>query len=103
MVLKSCSRTDSGGARYGARKADMSKSLRITRRELAMAAAGIASAEQNEKPEYSGALDGATSRVNLDSFDPVRWTLERHSSATLAMTFKAKTRGQAQEWQRVLR
>jgi dienelactone hydrolase len=68
-----------------------------------MAAAGIASAEQNEKPEYSGALDGTAGRVNLDSFDPVRWTLERHSSATLGLTFKAKTRGQAQEWQRVLR
>jgi hypothetical protein len=81
----------------------MSKPRRITRRELAMAAAGIASAEQNEKPEYSGALDGTAGRVNLDSFDPVRWTLERHSSATLGLTFKAKTRGQAQEWQRVLR
>lgn len=81
----------------------MSKSLRITRRELALAAAGIASAEQSGKPPYSGALDGESGHVNLDSFDPVRWTSERHSSAPLRLAFKAKTRGQAEEWQRTLR
>jgi dienelactone hydrolase len=97
------SRGDSGGGRQTGRNGDMSKPLRITRRELAMTAAGIASAEQNDKSEYSGALDGVIGQINLDSFDPVRWTLERHSSAPMRLTFKGKTRRQAEEWQRALR
>jgi dienelactone hydrolase len=77
--------------------------IRITRRELALAAAGMAAAQQNGKPEYGGALDGMAGRVDLESFDPVRWTLQRHSSAPLRLTFQAKTRNQAEQWQRALR
>lgn len=75
----------------------------ITRRELALAAAGIASAQKTSVPEYGGALDGMAGRVDLESFDPVRWTLERHSSAPLRLTFKATTRERAEAWQRELR
>jgi dienelactone hydrolase len=75
--------------------------LRISRRELALAAAGIASAQQAANSNYTGALDGTT--VDPASFDPVRWTLQRHSSAPLRLTFRAKTRHQAEAWQRALR
>ena len=81
----------------------MSKRLLISRRALALAAAGIASAEQIAKPDYSGALDGVDARVNLGSFDPVHWTLERHTLAPLRMTFQAQTHSQAEVWQRTLR
>jgi dienelactone hydrolase len=84
---------------------------RISRRELALAVAGIASAEQSgiasaeqgDKREYGGALDGMAGRVDLESFDPVHWTMQRHSSAPLRLTFKAKTRNEADVWQRALR
>jgi len=77
--------------------------IQITRRELALAAAGMASAQQSDKREYGGALDGMAGRVDLESFDPVRWTLQRHSAAPLRLTFRAKTRTQAEQWQRALR
>jgi dienelactone hydrolase len=77
--------------------------IRITRRELALAAAGMASAQQSDKREYGGALDGMADRVDLESFDPVRWTLQRHSAAPLRLTFQAQTRNQAEQWQRALR
>ncbi len=84
---------------------------RISRRELALAVAGIASAEQagiasaeqSDKREYGGALEGMATRVDLESFDPVRWTMQRHSSAPLRLTFNAKTRNEAEVWQRALR
>ena len=84
---------------------------RISRRELALAVAGvasaeqagIASAEQSDKAEYDGALEGMSGRVDLESFDPVHWTMQRHSSAPLRLTFKAKTRTEADVWQKALR
>jgi len=68
-----------------------------------LAAAGMASAQQSDKREYGGALDGMADRVDLESFDPVRWTLQRHSAAPLRLTFQAQTRNQAEQWQRALR
>lgn len=67
--------------------------IRITRRELALAAAGIASADQIDTSDHGG--------VDAESFDPVRWTLQR--PAPLRLTFRAKTRHQAEAWQRALR
>src|SRR5579872_6079586 len=75
---------------------------RISRRHLAtLAAAGIASAQQSPLPDYAGPLEGAP--VDPNSFDPVQWTMQRHSTAPLRLTFRAKTRTQAEVWQRALR
>ncbi len=75
---------------------------RISRRELALAAAGIATAAaQESERSYGGALEGAS--VDAKAFDPVAWTLQRHDSAPLKLTFKATTRKQAEAWQKQLR
>jgi dienelactone hydrolase len=85
--------------------------LRITRRELALAAAATASAaraqsrnnQSSQKPAYPGALDGFENQVDLETFDPVRWTMQRHDSARLKLSFRAATRAQAEAWQKDLR
>src|SRR5277367_2792900 len=86
--------------------------IRITRRELALAAAaGAASAAQSQrdnnstpaKPSYGGALDGVENQVDLEAFDPVHWTTQRHDSAPLKLSFRATARGQAEAWQKSLR
>jgi len=94
--------------------------IRITRRELALAAAGAASAARGQSPNpaapnhqtnnqasqkfaYAGALDGLENQVDLETFDPVRWTLQRHDSAPLRLSFRATTRPQAEAWQKELR
>jgi len=78
-------------------------SIRMTRRELALAAAagmGSASAQEAEKT-YGGALEGAN--VDAKTFDPVAWTMQRHDSAPLKLTFKATSRKQTEAWQKQLR
>ena len=84
--------------------------IRITRRQLALAAAGAASAAsapQNSPNQdsisYGGALEGFDAKVDAKSFDPVLWTLNRHDSAPLKLTFRATTRKQAEAWQKTLR
>ena len=64
--------------------------MRITRRQLGLAVAGIAAAQQS-------------SSQSDDRFDPVRWTMQRHSAAPLRLTFRARTKSQAAAWQRSLR
>ncbi len=76
----------------------------MTRRQLALLAAGAAGATRaGAQAKYTGALDGFEDRVNMTSFDPVRFTLERHKTAPLRLTFKARNRAQAEAWQRQLR
>jgi dienelactone hydrolase len=83
--------------------------IRISRRQLAFAAAGVASAAQaqrdntTEQKSYGGALQGLDGRVDIQAFEPVRWTLQLHDSAPLKLTFQAKTRKQAEAWQKQLR
>jgi dienelactone hydrolase len=74
----------------------------ISRRELALAAMGGAALKGQTK-KYSGALDGAESKVDAKQFDPVAWTLDRQHAAPLKLTFQAKNRRQAEAWQRQLR
>jgi hypothetical protein len=87
--------------------------IRLSRRELALAAAGIATAARSQgqrtnnpdskKPTYGGALEGQEAKVDLTTFDPVQWTLRRHDAAPLKLTFRATTRKQADAWQKELR
>src|SRR5690242_8739404 len=74
--------------------------MRITRRQLGLAMAATAAA-QNQKSTYAGPLAGTD--VDLKAFDPVQWTLERHDSAPLKLTFRAENRKQAEAWQKKLR
>ena len=77
---------------------------RITRRTLALAAAGIAPAlAQDSSLSYAGPLEGSLDKVDPASFDPVAWTKLRHDSAPLKLTFQAQNRKQAEAWQRQLR
>ena len=78
-------------------------SSRLTRRELALAAAVAGAALQAQTKKYEGALDGAESKVDPKQFDPVAWTLDRQRTAPLKLTFQATTRKQAEAWQRQLR
>jgi dienelactone hydrolase len=82
---------------------------RLSRLELAFAAAGIASAAHAQRSDtshdqgsYAGALDGHESQVDVQAFDPVRWTMSRYAQAPLRLTFRAKTRKQAEAWQKEL-
>jgi dienelactone hydrolase len=77
---------------------------KLSRRELAMlAAAGVVRAEPQPGAVYTGALDGFQDKVDLNSFDPVAWSLKRYESSPLRMTFRAKSRKEAIEWQKHLR
>ena len=81
----------------------------MTRRELgrlAMAAAALPShgeSGQASTGTYTGALDGFESKVNPNTFDPVRYTLDLYQSAPLRLTFRAGDRRQAETWQKELR
>jgi dienelactone hydrolase len=78
--------------------------IRITRRSLALAAAGIAPALAQDPPvAYGGPLEGSLDKVDPVAFDPVQWTNLRHDSAPLKLTFRAENRRQAEAWQRELR
>ena len=60
-------------------------------------------AAQQAQPKYTGALEGFESKVDLPSFDPVLFTKTLHDAAPLRMTFRARTRTAAVEWQNALR
>ena len=68
-----------------------------------LAAAGVVRAEPRPGAAYTGALDGYQDKVDLNSFDPVAWSLKRYESAPLRLTFRAKSRKEAGEWQKRLR
>lgn len=75
---------------------------KLSRRELgftALAAQAVSAAA----PAYTGALDSFESKVDLQTFDPVRWTRERWKSAPLKMTFKATSAKETVAWQKKLR
>lgn len=82
----------------------ISMSRRLSRRELGMATFASAALAQTEaQQKYTGALDGLESKVNLGSFDPVAWTLERYKHAPLRLTYKPSDRKQTEAWQKKLR
>src|SRR3954447_4643620 len=79
----------------------------MTRRDLgkiALFQAAVANA-QTAKPatKYKGALDGLESKVDPNNFDPIHYTNTLYDAAPLRMTFQAKTRRQAEQWQARLR
>lgn len=84
---------------------------RISRRDLTKIAlvsvAGVDSAQplpaQESQQKYASALDGLEDRVDVSSFDPVLLTKKLHNAAPLRMTFRARTRSAAEQWQKNLR
>jgi len=82
---------------------------RITRRELGQMAAAVAAARalplgaQNPSSEYIGPLTGITTGLDDRRFDPVQYARDRYSAAPRRLRFQARTRPQAEEWQRTLR
>lgn len=76
----------------------------MTRRGALLAPAALkAAAQEPPKPKYTGALDKFTAEVDLARMDPVSWSQMRYTEAPLRMRFKAKTRREAEAWQRRLR
>ena len=80
-------------------------SSKLTRRDLAITAALFAQSAKaaDAGHKYSGPLDGFENKVRMEAFDPIAWTLDRHKTAPLKMTFKATTRKQAENWQKSFR
>jgi dienelactone hydrolase len=80
----------------------------MTRRDLGrLAAAGALlqarAARGQSAKKYTGALDGFEAKVDAKNFDPVLFTQTLYETAPLRMTFQAKTRRQAEQWQTKLR
>jgi dienelactone hydrolase len=77
----------------------------MTRRDLGKLAASttLFQARAATPAKYSGALDGLEAKVDLKNFDTVAFTDALHAAAPLRMTFNAKTRRQAEQWQQRLR
>jgi len=73
----------------------------MTRRQLGKlaVASGTLLQVKAQTPKYSGALDGLEDKVDATAFDPVHFTDQLYQSAPLRMTFQAKTRKQAEQWQ----
>jgi dienelactone hydrolase len=73
----------------------------MTRRQLGKLAmaGGTLLQTRAQTPKYSGALDGVGDKVDATAFDPVHFTDQLYRSAPLRMTFQAKTRRQAEQWQ----
>jgi len=79
---------------------------KLSRRAFGVGAlAGAARPQQapQQEPRYTGALDGFESRVDTASFDPVLWTRKRYESMPLRLTFRARTRREAEAWRKRLR
>jgi hypothetical protein len=85
----------------------------ITRRELAgmVAALGTLSAARSRRLDaqapssagYIGPLTGITKGLDDRRFDPVAFTRDRYTQAPRRLRFQARTRAEAEDWQKTLR
>jgi len=73
----------------------------MTRRRLGQAAALAGAAVSLRNVEGSGT--DAKSEGQDIGLDPVQWTLEQYKLAPLRLTFRAKTKTEAEAWQKQLR
>ena len=83
---------------------------KLSRRELAQIAAGAAftraaglAAQAPVNTEYVGPLTGVTQGLDDRRFDPVAYTRSLYAAAPRRLRFQARTRGDAERWQRALR
>lgn len=82
----------------------------VTRRELAKLAAGVAAARalpleaQTAAPSsYIGPLTGVEQGIDDRHFDPVAYTRDRYAEAPRRLRFTARSRAEAERWQKALR
>src|ERR1035438_481402 len=76
---------------------------RVTRRDLGVALASITAMEacrRSPRQKYTGALNGFNDKVDTAAFNPMLHTRKLQESAPLRMTFRAKTRAEAEQWQK---
>ena len=83
---------------------------KVSRRELAQLAAGLAAAralpltaQAPASPTYIGPLTGVDKGIDDRRFDPVAYTLDLYAEAPRRLRFQTRSRGQAEEWQKTLR
>jgi dienelactone hydrolase len=83
---------------------------KLSRRDLARLAAGLTVARaarleaQAPAPSaYIGPLTGVEAGLDDRRFDPVTYTLDLHASAPRRLRFQARTRSDAEKWQKQLR
>jgi hypothetical protein len=83
---------------------------KLSRRELGQMAAAVTvvpalplDAQQAASSSYIGPLTGVTSGIDGRRFDPVAYTRDRYAAAPRRLRFQARTRPQAEEWQKALR
>ena len=81
----------------------------MSRRELGQMAAAVTTAAalpvgaQETASEYIGPLTGITAGLEDRRFDPVAYAKERYKAAPRRLRFQARTRREAEDWQRTLR
>jgi dienelactone hydrolase len=89
---------------------------KMSRRELVQMAAALATTKvvrpearaaadvaQDRPSDYVGPLTGVTTGLDDRRFDPVAYAYERYKAAPRRLHFQARTRPQAEAWQRRLR
>jgi dienelactone hydrolase len=83
---------------------------KLSRRQLARLAAGLTAAravpleaQQPAPSAYVGPLTGAEKGLENRRFDPVAYTLDLYAAAPRRLRFEARTRRDAEEWQKRLR
>ncbi len=83
---------------------------KVSRRELARLAAGLTaaralplSAQAPAGTSYTGPLTGVEKGIEGRRFDPVAYTRDLYAQAPRRLRFQARTRGQAEAWQKQLR
>ena len=79
----------------------------FSRRELVQLAAGLTAAravplEAQAPSAYAGPLTGVVTGLEDRRFDPVAYTLDLYAAAPRRLRFAARTRGEAEEWQKAL-
>jgi dienelactone hydrolase len=81
---------------------------KVSRRELARLAAGLAvaralPAQTPAAAAYIGPLTGVERGIEDRRFDPVAYTLDLYAAAPRRLRFQARSRGEADQWQKKLR
>jgi dienelactone hydrolase len=83
---------------------------KMSRRELGQMAAALTAAralpvgaQTPASSDYIGPLTGVTTGLDDRRFDPVQYARDRYSAAPRRLRFQARTRPEAEEWQRTLR
>src|SRR5262245_12935248 len=81
----------------------VTKALPLDARPFDSAENGSSVAAQGGASNYIGPLTGVTSGIDGRRFDPVAYTRERYAAAPRRLRFQARTRPQAEQWQKALR